>query len=528
MRAAQHAAPTPTAMSTMKQRKRQDGRVVLCICLMLPLAFQTAWGENATPNAAPTPPDSFFLSQRAHHLSLLGADRWLTAGYRGQGIKVAILDLSFRGYRDHLGKALPAQVRVACFRNDGDFEARNSEHGILCAEVVHALAPDADLLLATWEPDDSSRFLEAVRWARREGAQIISCSVITPSWSDGDGGGPFHQALAKILGDGSAATDMMCFASSGNTALRHWSGRFHAGAGGFHEWLPGLTDNTLKPWGRDRVSVELYGPAGSRYEISVRDSMTGLEIGCQPSGRQTSTALGAGLPTPPITRPKVSKSGAGSGDPRIAQTSEVLTSNTFSMAVRFIPKAGAIYQVRVRLMAGPPGFFHLVALGGRLSCATAGGSVPCPADGPEVIAVGAVTENGRRAGYSSYGSSFRAPKPDVVAPVPFPLFACSLLSSELRPITGARNEAEAGEETGYRLRAFAGTSAAAPQAAGLAALLWSRHPDWTARQVRATLLKSTQDVGPPGIDLETGYGMIRLPATKPSIPYGKYRQPGTP
>jgi hypothetical protein len=419
----------------------------------MPLICQSAAAEDLLPDAAAAPINSYFLQQRAGHLTLLGADHWQAAGYRGQGIKMAVLDLGFRGYRAHLGQALPAHVRVACFRNDGNFEARNSQHGILCAEALHALAPDAEILLATWEPDDASRFLEAVRWARREGAQIITCSVITPSWSDGEGSGSFHKALAKVLGDGTAAGDMLCFACSGNTALRHWSGQFHAGIDGFHEWLPALTSNTLKPWGLDRVSVELYGPAGSQYEVSVREAITGFEVG-------HSHALPKG--------------------------------DTLSTAVRFIPKAGVIYQVRVRLARGQPGFFHLVVLGGGLSWSTAGGSVSCPADGPEVIAVGAVSRDGRRPSYSSCGSNGQVPKPDLVAPVPFPSLC--------------------------RLQAFTGTSAAAPQAAGLAALVWSRHPEWPARQVRAALLQSAQDLGPPGPDYETGYGMITLPTNDLLIP----------
>src|SRR6266542_176992 len=82
-----------------------------------------------------------------------------------------------------------SEATVRSFRNDGNLEARDSQHGILCAEVLHALAPEAELLLANWEPDRPDRFLDAVRWAKEQGAKIISCSLIMPSWSDGEGGG---------------------------------------------------------------------------------------------------------------------------------------------------------------------------------------------------------------------------------------------------------------------------------------------------------------------------------------------------
>src|SRR5262249_53998532 len=150
---------------------------------------------------SPAPdPDGDPAELRTAHFARLGVDRWHQAGFRGKGIKVAVLDTGFRGYRDHLGKALPAHVKVASFRRDNQMEARDSQHGILCAEVIHALAPDAELLLATWEPDDAEQYLKAVRWARAQGARIISCSVIMPSWSDGDGGGQLHTDLAKALG----------------------------------------------------------------------------------------------------------------------------------------------------------------------------------------------------------------------------------------------------------------------------------------------------------------------------------------
>ena len=126
-------------------------------------------------------------------------------GWRGQGVKVAVLDSGFRGYKGHLGEVLPDHVTVHSFRDDGDLEAKDSQHGILCGEVVHAIAPDAELLFANWEPERPEQFLEAVRWARRQGARIVTCSLIMPTWSDGEGGGEVHKALADALGKGDQA-----------------------------------------------------------------------------------------------------------------------------------------------------------------------------------------------------------------------------------------------------------------------------------------------------------------------------------
>src|SRR5262249_28738850 len=154
----------------------------------------------------------------------------------------------------------------------------------------HALAPDADLLLANWESDRPDAFLEAVRWARAQGARVLSCSLIMPSWSDGEGGGPVHAVLNRLLGSGQQPSDVLCFASAGNTAQRHWCGQFSPDAGGWHQWaastradgtgtVSATIANRLRPWGEDRVAVELYGPLAGAYELHVTDAMTGRPVG---------------------------------------------------------------------------------------------------------------------------------------------------------------------------------------------------------------------------------------------------------
>ena len=158
-----------------------------------------------------------------------------------------MLDSGFRGYRSFLGDVLPSNVQVRSFRHDGNLEAKESQHGIICGEVIHALAPDAEILFANWEADEPDTFLEAVRWARHEGAQIISCSVIMPSWSDGNGAGSVHRTLTQLLGDGHSEGDILCFASAGNTAERHWVGAFRPSTDGFHDWRAGITSNRVRP-----------------------------------------------------------------------------------------------------------------------------------------------------------------------------------------------------------------------------------------------------------------------------------------
>lgn len=386
------------------------------------------------------------LARRLRCLAKAGVERWHARGHRGRGVKVAILDSGFRNYREQLGKSLPSQVVVKSFRADGNLEARDSQHGILCGEVVHALAPDAEILLINWEPDSPERFLDAVRWSRQQGAQIISCSVIMPSWSDGEGGGPIHTALTQILGKGSTNPDVLFFASAGNTAKRHWSGTFRDHGDGWHEWKPGVTENTLYPWGKERVSVELCWSGTANYDLYVYEGESAVEVARS------------------IARP---------GEQRC------------SAVARFQADPAKRYSFRVKASGPNPAPFHCVALHSGLEHFSTRGSICFPADGPEVLAIGAVDENLRRMYYSSCGPNSICPKPNLVASVPFPSL--------------------------WREKPFAGTSAASPQAAGVAAVLWSRNINWPADKVKAALHTSAQDLGTPGHDVEFGYGLLRLP-----------------
>src|SRR5207244_3182662 len=149
---------------TISFNPRRLATALLALSLVAVPAVRGA--DELAPSRRPSPAEAALTAERAHHLSELGVDRWLSAGATGRGVKVAVLDSGLRGYKDQLGKALPAKVSVHSFRKDGNLEARDSQHGVLCGEVIHALAPDADLLFANWEEDDAETFFKAVRWAR--------------------------------------------------------------------------------------------------------------------------------------------------------------------------------------------------------------------------------------------------------------------------------------------------------------------------------------------------------------------------
>ena len=425
------------------------GVVTLSVC---PAAVAPAadiippWAQNR---------DVRLPNDRAGHLAKLGVGSWHAAGYLGKGVKVAVLDSGFRGYREQVGKSLPADLLARSARRDADMEFKDSQHGILCGEVVHAVAPDAGVLFANWDADNPESFLDAVRWAKGQGAKVISCSVVMPSWSDGEGNGPIHRRLSELIGDGSKPDDVLFFSCAGNTAQRHWAGTFTPDAGGYHVWSGKTVLNAIEPWGTERVSLELcWSDPDARYRVEIVDPLTGKAVdGC-------------------TYRAKT--------DP-------------YSYTARFVPKAGQNYAARVVQEAGKPGKpgkFHFNSLAAFLSEVRLAGSIPFPGDGPEVITVGATTLDDQRASFSACGPNSDRPKPDVVAPIPFGTF--------------------------LRDRPFSGTSCATPQAAAVAALCWARQPDATAAQVRAYVTTRARDLGPTGHDTETGYGTVHLPDIAPA------------
>jgi subtilisin family serine protease len=120
-----------------------------------------------------------------------------------------------------------------------------------------------------------------------------------------------------------------------------------------------------------------------------------------------------------------------------------------------------------------------------------------PARLPGVIAVSAFDSNDLKASFSNYGSRI-----DVAAP------GVGILSTT-KGVYSSLN----------------GTSMASPHVAGLAALILSQHPDYSASQVRQLIRQSADDVAAPGFDVHAGHGRINafkalttLPGTPDTTP----------
>ncbi|MCW5850450.1 MAG: S8 family serine peptidase [Anaerolineae bacterium] len=120
-----------------------------------------------------------------------------------------------------------------------------------------------------------------------------------------------------------------------------------------------------------------------------------------------------------------------------------------------------------------------------------------PAAYENCISVVATDSSDRRASFSNYGSTV-----DVSAP------GAGILST----VRGGKYEA------------WSGTSMASPNAAGVAALVWAAHPDWTNAQVRAALENTADNVGSAN---EFGHGRLNAYRAVSSGPIST-PQPGQP
>lgn len=206
----------------------------------------------------------------------IGASDWQAAGITGRGVKVGILDLGFDRYRELLGTDLPVQVTVQSFIAGKEADQAGTPHGTAVAEIIHDIAPDAELFFAAYETDVEER--EAVEWLLSQGVQIISHSA-------GALLGPMDGTTDEARWvDSIVANGVLWVNSSGNSALTHYRATFTDTDGdGYHEFSPGdelmgfIPDETVllvvnwDDWtnGTQDLDLYVYDPNGNDLASST-------------------------------------------------------------------------------------------------------------------------------------------------------------------------------------------------------------------------------------------------------------------
>ncbi|MCK4579828.1 MAG: S8 family serine peptidase, partial [Dehalococcoidia bacterium] len=385
--------------------------------------------------------------------------------YSGQGIRVAVIDGGFEGLTAALSAGELAHV---VFTRDytGDGLETGGVHGTACAEIVHDMAPAADLLLM--KIDSTVDLANAVSDAIYQGADVITHSMGWFNTNFYDGTGVIAQIVTQAVNSG-----ILWVNSAGNSATGgHWEGAWQDTDGdGWLDFAPGDEENTLYLEGGQTIGLlftwDAWPATDQDYDLYLVDEWGNVVAG---SGSYQN----------------------GTQEP---------TERIFYMA----PVAGN-YGIKVEAYdapAHPRMELFCLYYGSPLEYDAAVSTITAPANAPFVLTVGAIDwhnwETGPQESFSSQG------------PTNSSQYAASIIKPD---ICGA--DAVSGMSYGS---SFKGTSASSPQVAGAAALVWSRYPHWGATDVRDWLESNAVDMGAWGKDNIYGYGRLFLPPS--NDPVGK-------
>jgi subtilisin family serine protease len=386
-------------------------------------------------------------------VNVTAANKWHDQGITGRGVKVGILDLGFAGYQNLLGTELPDNVTVETFGDETAFD--EEPHGTACAEIIHEMAPDADLYLAYYDSSDVA-FGLAIDWLISQDVDIISNSTGSNGLSPLDGTG-FDAESVELAHD----QGIFWVNAAGNEADVHHRSTFSDSDGNtMHEFLPETEVLPFIPFGPGYetqiiLSWDDWDNPDQDYDLIVYDSAGNV-----------------------VAKSEEPQDGGEGQYPIEAILYEFDDEEIYSIAIQN-------YEGQARGDAT----FDLFIDGALMhpDFVVPERSLSSPSDARGAFAVGAVHwADDALEYYSSQGPTADGRiKPDLAAP--------SVVDS-----------------ASYAPEAFDGTSAAAPHVSGAAALVLQAFPDFSPDEIAAFLQERAIDLGPAGPDNAFGVGRLSL------------------
>jgi len=438
------AATEPESGATPAARRSAPGPAPLAAPPAGPIALPLAQEPD------PRPVGETIAAAAA--TTLIGAERWHRAGFSGHGVRVGLLDAGFAGYEEALGVTLPPRVIARSFRADGNL-AGGTDHGVRAAEVVHAIAPRAELYLVNFSSLDELR--EAIDYLLAKQVTIVSFSLGFVHSGPGDGTGAVNDAVTR----GTEAGQLWAVAA-GNWGLQHWSGPFvDANNDSRHEFAGGVSRVQHRFEAGDLITVSLrwddrWGAACSDYDLELFAPDGSLVR----AGRHVQDC---------------------DDDP--VEVFQVLATQSGTYSVGITDAGSEAAHLLSLLVLGAPD------RGYAIDRPVSPGSLAEPGDHPLVFTVGALDPSS--VGFAASPSSSRGPtsdgrpKPDLIAP------------------TGPSSALTGG---------FGGTSAAAPHAAGAAALLKEAFPRAGRGELSSELRERAIDGDAVASESSAGAGLLHL------------------
>jgi hypothetical protein len=329
------------------------------------------------------------------------------------------------------------------------------------AEVVHDMAPDAQLFLAC--VDDSVAFKNAADWLTQQGVQVVNASIGFLDTGRGDGTGP-DDSPAGVVRAGRLAGQLWVTAV-GNEAQVHWAGTATSDSKGYVLFSSTAEDNGFAL------------PAGQKATVSVRwdawpttNQDLDLFVMTQPHAPSSPTDPDIGWSS---TRQQKDTPGG------LSPTESVDISNDTGQVAQYW-----VFLANRNAAAGTHVDLSVFGSVTSLQYATPAGSVVEPASSPYALAVGA-TKPG-----SGVPEQFSGQGPTVDGRVKPDLTGYDDVSTYTYGPVG-----------------FPGTSAASAHVAGAAAVLKSANPNLDASEITGLLEDSAAQ---PGFDNVYGRGLLHL------------------
>ncbi len=208
------------------------------------------------------------LSIPGEGVGAIGADAFHSAGITGSGVKVAIIDLGFAGLSQAQARGdIPYSVQQHDLTGTG--LASGITHGTAVAEIVHEIAPGAQLYLI--KIADEVDLDQAVTYCLNNGIDIINHSLGWYNTNFYDGTGTIAEIAERAISGG-----ILWVNAGGNEAQSHWEGTFSDNNS--DTW----NDQSLTFYATSGAQVILYmtwndwPQAGSDYDLYLYDPGSNL------------------------------------------------------------------------------------------------------------------------------------------------------------------------------------------------------------------------------------------------------------